>query len=259
MTLLAVATVLAMSCQETKESSKNDAEVPTTTEKHSIEPTITPISHATFVMNWGGFTWYNDPVGGAEAFEGQAKPDVVLISDIHGDHLNVETLEALEGDFQIIAPEAVYEQLTPSLQAKTKQLKNGVSMQWKDFSIQAIPMYNISEDRLQFHTKGRGNGYVLTYQDFSVYISGDTENIDEMKSLKNIDVAFVCMNLPYTMTVEQAAQGVLEFSPKKVIPYHYRGMKDGEQHFFSTEVFERLVSLENPDIKVERLNWYPEN
>ncbi len=84
-------------------------------------------------------------------------------------------------------------------------------------------MYNLTADRLKFHDKGRGNGYVLTLGGKRVYLSGDTEDILEMRALKNIDVAFVCMNLPYTMTVDQAASAVREFKPKIVYPYHYRG------------------------------------
>ena len=84
-------------------------------------------------------------------------------------------------------------------------------------------MYNLREEAKKFHEKGRGNGYVIEKNDKRVYISGDTEDIPEMRSLQNIDIAFVCMNLPYTMTVENAASAVLDFKPNKVYPYHYRG------------------------------------
>ncbi|MGA8854878.1 MAG: MBL fold metallo-hydrolase, partial [Christiangramia sp.] len=104
------------------------------------------------------------------------------------------------------------------------------------------------------HTKGRGNGYVLEKDGKRLYISGDTEDIPEMRALKNIDIALVSMNLPYTMPVDQAAEGVLAFQPKKVIPYHYRG-KEG---FSDVEEFKRLVNKGNPNIEVELMEWYPE-
>jgi L-ascorbate metabolism protein UlaG (beta-lactamase superfamily) len=107
---------------------------------------------------------------------------------------------------------------------------------------------------LKFHEKGRGNGYVLTLGMERIYISGDTEDIPEMRTLKNIDVAFVCMNLPYTMTVESAASAVLDFKPKKVYPYHYRG-SDGKS---DVDKFKTLVTEKNPDIKVLLLDWYKE-
>ncbi len=113
-------------------------------------------------------------------------------------------------------------------------------------------MYNLTAERLKYHKKGRGNGYVITLNMKRIYISGDTEDIVEMRSLKNIDYAFVCMNLPYTMTVDKAASAVLEIKPAVVIPYHYRG-KGG---FSDIERFKTLVS-KNKDIEVKLLNWYP--
>ena len=112
-------------------------------------------------------------------------------------------------------------------------------------------MYNTTPDRLQYHEKGRGNGYVVTLDDKRIYISGDTEDIPEMRKLKNIDYAFVCMNLPYTMTVEQAASAVSEFKPKVVFPYHYRG-KEGMSDI---EKFKKMVSADS-DIEVRFLDWY---
>jgi L-ascorbate metabolism protein UlaG (beta-lactamase superfamily) len=112
-------------------------------------------------------------------------------------------------------------------------------------------MYNTTSDRLNFHPKSVGNGYVVTLNNERVYISGDTEDIPEMRSLKNIDYAFICINVPYTMTPEQAASAVLEFKPKHVYPYHYR-QKDG---FSNIGKFRELVSV-NPNIEVIFLKWY---
>ena len=113
-------------------------------------------------------------------------------------------------------------------------------------------MYNLREEALKFHQKGRGNGYVLTLGEERVYISGDTEDIPEMRQLKNIDKAFVCMNLPYTMTVESAASAVLDFKPKQVYPYHYRGTEG----LSDVNKFKSIVNTGNAEIDVVQLNWY---
>ena len=102
-------------------------------------------------------------------------------------------------------------------------LGNGNNVDQIGINIEAIPMYNLTQDRLQFHDKGRGNGYVVTFGGTRVYISGDTEDIPEMRNLEDIDVAFVCFNLPYTMTESQAASAINAFRPGIVYPYHYRG------------------------------------
>jgi L-ascorbate metabolism protein UlaG (beta-lactamase superfamily) len=185
---------------------------------------IHPVSHGTFVMAWGPHPVYVDPVGGAEAFEGLPRPHVILVTDIHGDHMNVETLTALAtGPARIIAPAAVADQLPEALRERTTVLANGQTNDFMGMSFEAVPMYNLTDDRLQFHEPGRGNGYVVTVGGTRVYISGDTEDIPEMRALEDIDVAFVCFNLPYTMTEEQAASAVREFQPDIVYPYHYRG------------------------------------
>ncbi len=100
----------------------------------------------------------------------------------------------------------------------------------------------------------RGNGYIITLGKKRLYFSGDTEDIPEMRALQYIDMAFVCMNLPYTMTVESAASAVLEFKPKQVYPYHYRGTEG----LSDVVKFKELVS-KNPDIEVIQLDWYPDN
>ena len=208
---------------------------------------IIPINHATFILSVGEKTIYVDPVGGDETFKGQAKPDIILITDIHGDHLSLETVSSVKKESTvIISPQAVYDKLQDGL-----VLNNGEIRIIENIQIEAIPMYNLSEDRLKFHPKGRGNGYVITANKQRIYISGDTEDIKEMRTLTDIDFAFVCMNLPYTMTVEQAASAVLEMKPKVVIPYHYRG-KGGLSDM------DKFVSLvrENKNIEVQLLNWY---
>ena len=216
---------------------------------------IQPILHGTVVLTWNGKTIYVDPYGGAKAFAGIAPPDLILITDIHGDHLNAETLDAIETSKAVlVVPQAVADQLREGLKGKAVVVNNGKSTVQLGIPIMAIPMYNLPEDAESKHTKGRGNGYVLTLGGKMVYFSGDTEDIPEMRKLKNIDVAFVCMNLPFTMDINQAASAVLEFKPKIVYPYHYRG----QEGLNDVEGFKKLVNEKNSSIDVRLRNWYNE-
>ena len=214
---------------------------------------VNPISHATMVLEYALDVIYVDAVGGAEAFKNQKQTTIVLITDIHGDHLNVETLQTLDlTAATLVVPQAVADKLPENLAKHLIILNNSESQIVNGISIEAIPMYNLREEALKFHQKGRGNGYVLTLGEERVYISGDTEDIPEMRQLKNIDKAFVCMNLPYTMTVESAASAVLDFKPKQVYPYHYRGTEG----LSDVNKFKSIVNTGNAEIDVVQLNWY---
>lgn len=214
---------------------------------------VLPIFHGAFMMEWNQKVIYVDPYGGPNAFAGLAKPDIILITDIHGDHLDTATLNTIDiAKATFIVPQAVADQLPERFKRRVVILKNGDQETEQGVSVTAIPMYNLPDDKDARHTKGRGNGYVLKLGGKSIYISGDTEDIPEMRSLKNIDIAFVCMNIPYTMDVKQAAEGVLAFKPKVVYPYHYRG----ENGFSDTHEFQRLVTEGNPNIEVRLRNWY---
>jgi len=216
---------------------------------------IQPVLHGTVVLTWSGKTIYVDPYGGAKAFAGIADPDLILITDIHGDHLNAETLEAIKTSKAVlVVPQAVADQLSENLKGKAVVLNNGKSTTQVGIPISAIPMYNLPEDAESKHTKGRGNGYILNLGGKMVYFSGDTEDIPEMRALKDIDVAFVCMNLPFTMDINQAASAVLEFKPKIVYPYHYRG----QGGLNDVEGFKKLVDAKNASIDVRLRNWYTE-
>ena len=209
---------------------------------------IIPIKHATFAMTWDGKTIFVDPVGGAGIAKNLSPPQLVLLTDIHRDHLDEDTLDAIGGpEATVVAPPAVHEKLSEKYKKRTTVLRNGEKSTFDDIQIEAIPMYNMTEERKEFHAKGRGNGYVLTLGGKRIYISGDTEDIPEMRQLEDIDVAFVCMNLPYTMTVEQAASAVREFKPKVVFPYHSRGS--------DLEKFEGLVGQDTP-VEVRLVDWY---
>lgn len=205
---------------------------------------ITPIQHASLLIESGGKVIYIDPAQGS--YDHRPKADLILITDIHGDHMAPKIVSSLSKDSTVIlAPEAVAKTIT-----QAKIIRNGESQRFGDWQIEAIPMYNLTrgpEPGKLFHDKGRGNGYILTYGGKRFYFSGDTEGIPEMRARKNIDVAFVCMNLPYTMTPAEAAAAVKAFHPKVVYPYHY-GKSDLEE-------FKK--GLEDSGIEIRLRNWYP--
>ncbi|HMI61041.1 MAG TPA: MBL fold metallo-hydrolase [Puia sp.] len=216
--------------------------------------TIQPLVHASLVLSTSGLTIYADPTGGAANYAGIKSPDLILITDIHGDHFDVKTISAVRtASTTLVVPKAVADLLPDSLKGKVVVLNNGDKTTLSGISITALPMYNLPENPKAMHTKGRGNGYVLGIGGKNLYLSGDTQGIPEMRSLKDIDIAFVCMNLPYTMDINEAADAVLAFKPKIVYPYHYRGTGG----LSDVEGFRKLVEAGNKNIEVRLRNWYP--
>lgn len=217
------------------------------------ELSIQPIKHASVIFTIKGITIYADPTNEGD-YAGMAAPNIILVTDIHGDHFDVKKLEAIKtANAILIVPQAVADKLPPADTANLVILKNGETSKIMDISIKAIPMYNLPESPTAMHTKGRGNGYILTIGGKNIYLSGDTQGTPEMRSLKNIDVAFVCMNLPYTMDIKEAASTVLAFKPKIVYPYHYRG-KDS---LSDVNAFKTMVNAGDSKIDVRLKNWYP--
>src|SRR5882757_9678350 len=203
-------------------SARAQTERPAQTFKSSAGPIkITPVYHASLVIEAGGKVIVVDPAKPA-VFTGLPQADLILLTDIHGDHMDPALIASeSKGGTEIIAPPAVAKTVTTA-----SPISNGEKKTWGGWTIEAVPMYNLTrgpEAGKLYHDKGRGNGYVLTYGGTRIYLSGDTEGIPEMRALKNIDVAFICMNVPYTMTSEEAADAVKAFHPKVAIPYHYRG------------------------------------
>ena len=217
---------------------------------------IQPVLHSSLIIQWNQKIIYVDPYKELEIYNKYPNPSLILITDIHGDHLNLKTLESLmTKNTIIVAPLAVKEKLTDELKQKTLVMNNGELKNIIGITIEAIPMYNLPENEQSRHIKGRGNGYVLTMAHKRIYIAGDTADIPEMRKLKKIDIAFICMNLPFTMDIETAADAVLDFKPAVVYPYHFRG-KDG---FSDVEAFKAIVFEKNPEIEVRLRIWYPEN
>ncbi|WP_452224660.1 MBL fold metallo-hydrolase [Lacinutrix chionoecetis] len=250
--LIIVLAVSLTACKtDKKDETLKDEEATETKKTEAVK--ITPIEHASMVMVYKNATIYIDPTGGPESYENFEPADYVVITDIHSDHMSLETLKALDlSKAKIIAPEAVFSELPENLAASTIVINNGETRTFENFTLKAIPMYNLREEALKYHPKGRGNGYVFDFGYDEIYVSGDTEDIPEMRALKDIDKAFICMNLPYTMTVESAASAVLDFKPKQVYPYHYRGTEG----FSEVSEFKRLVNEGNKDIEVIQLDWY---
>lgn len=181
---------------------------------------ITFIGHGTLMLEWAGKTIHADPVGSLTDYSRFPKADIILITHEHGDHLDLKAVRLLSRETtQLISNAAAAEKATGG-----SVMNNGQTLEVQGIKIEAVPAYNIVNMRSPgnpYHPKGRGNGYILTFADKKVYIAGDTENTPEMKGLQNIDVAFLPMNLPYTMTPEMVADAARSFRPKILYPYHY--------------------------------------
>jgi L-ascorbate metabolism protein UlaG (beta-lactamase superfamily) len=210
---------------------------------------ITPIQHASVQVEHAGKVIQVDPAQGDLAKAKQA--DLVLITDIHGDHLSPEGIAKVrKAGAPVVMPDAVRTQVGDKVPAPIEVMANGQTRTVAGVSIEAVPMYNLQRGPAAgqlFHTKGRGNGYIVTLGGTRVYFAGDTECTPEVKALKNIDVAFMPMNLPYTMPPAEAAECVKTFKPKIVYPYHYQGQKPEEFQ----------DALKGSGIEVRLLTWYP--
>ncbi len=179
--------------------------------------TITFLGHASLMLEHNGKVIQVDPWTKQADYTKLPKADLIIITHQHPDHLDTLAIaELMKSDTRIIEPNAVYEILN-----KGTAMKNGDTMTVDGIGIEAVPAYNTTAGRDQFHPKGRDNGYVLTIGGKRIYIAGDTEDIPEMASLKKIDIAFLPMNQPYTMVPEQVADAARKIHPKILYPYHY--------------------------------------
>jgi L-ascorbate metabolism protein UlaG (beta-lactamase superfamily) len=179
--------------------------------------TITFFGHATIMMDYDGKMIYIDPVSQFADFTKQPKADLILITHSHSDHLDKVSIDDLTktGTIKISTAE-VNQKIKNSI-----VMKNGDQLEKIGVKIKAIPAYNTTKGRENFHPKGTGNGYILTFGTKNVYIAGDSENTPEMKALQNIEIAFLPMNQPYTMLPEQVADVVKVMKPKILYPYHF--------------------------------------
>ena len=201
---------------------------------------ITFIGHGTLMFTFGGKVIHVDPVGQYADYGKLPKADLILITHEHGDHLDPKVIGMLrQPGTEIVLTQVAFGQVAGGLVMANGEVKTVAGL-----TIEAVPAYNLAHKRESgepFHPKGRGNGYVITFGDKRVYVAGDTENTPEMKALKGIDIAFLPMNLPYTMTPEMVADAARAFKPKVLYPYHF-GKTDTA----------RLVALlkDHPEIEV---------
>jgi L-ascorbate metabolism protein UlaG (beta-lactamase superfamily) len=181
---------------------------------------ITFLGHGSLYFTFGGKIIHVDPFSAVADYSTLPKADMVLLAHEHMDHLDLKALNPVRTDkTMVVLPEVCAKQVEGGL-----VMKNGDVKTVGGLKIEAVPAYNIVHKRetgQPFHPKGVGNGYIITFGDKRVYVAGDTENIPEMKNIKNIDVAFLPMNLPYTMTPEMAADAARMVKPKVLYPYHY--------------------------------------
>ncbi len=260
--LTLLCTGVLASCAENRSTTAEATPPQTTTPAPSDDMTedveVHPIFHGSVVLTQGDRTIFVDPYGGAERYTSYGAPDLVLITHTHGDHLDPATLEGLDlTRATLVAPAAVMEANKNTTFADMHALANGETYDWNGVTIEAIPAYN-PPPKENFHPEGQFNGYVLEFGDDGerIYLSGDTEGVPAMRNLEDIDVAFVCMNMPYTMDIEQAADAVTDFAPAVIYPYHYRNQDETKS---DVEAFRKLVNDENPDIEVRLEDWYAEN
>jgi L-ascorbate metabolism protein UlaG (beta-lactamase superfamily) len=220
------------------------AATPAQTSVQEGDITITPLTHASFQIEYGGKVIHVDPTSPGD-YSHAKQADLVLITHDHPDHLDPAAIARVRKQgTPVVAPAAAADKIeNPTV------MSNGETKTIAGISIEALPMYNLqrgpSPGQL-FHPKGRGNGYILTLGDKRLYIAGDTECTPEMRALKNIDVAFIPMNLPYTMPPAEAAECAKAFLPKVAYPYHYRGQ--------NPEEFK--AALKGVPVEVRLFDWY---
>ena len=218
-------------------------------------PEIVPISHASAVVEWDEATVFVDPVGAQSQYAPYGTPDIVVLTHTHSDHLSVDTMIGmLARDTVVLAPQSVIDELPLMIANNTiRPFQAGTTQNVLGITFTAVPAYNIRPEAQQYDPRSCGDiGVVMDVDGTRVYFSGDTEGTPEMLALENIDTAVVAMNLPFTMGVEAAAEAVATFSPRLVIPYHYRS-SDG---FSDLDEFERILADLNPAVQVERKDWY---
>jgi len=205
---------------------------------------ITFIGHGSLMMKFNSQIIHVDPYGDLADYSQLPKADIVFITHEHGDHLDLKALENIRTEKTVIV-------LTELCAAQVKDgivMHNGETREVGGLTVNAVPAYNILNKRPDgspFHPKGAGNGYIITFGDTRIYIAGDTENIPEMKDLQNVSIAFLPMNLPYTMTPEMVADAVRAFHPRILYPYHF-----GET---DTSAIVNLLKGEDVEVRIRKM------
>jgi len=215
---------------------------------NSGDLTMTFIGHGTLMFEYNGLTIHVDPVSREAEYQNLPDADLILVTHEHGDHLDISAIkQILKDDCSVIMTQTCKNNLEDFATAVI--MRNGDVKTLKSITVEAIPAYNIEHKRPggePFHPKGQGNGYILTFDNIRILVAGDTENTPELKSLKNIDVAFLPMNLPYTMTPEMVADAAGSFRPKILYPYHYGDTDTGE-------LMELLQGEKDIEVRIRKL------
>jgi L-ascorbate metabolism protein UlaG (beta-lactamase superfamily) len=179
---------------------------------------ITPIIHGSIMFQYAGLVIHVDPVSRAD-YTAYPKADLILLTHHHLDHVDKDLINRLKKPATVIVGTPLIEETVPDIVV----MKNGDKREFFGIQVEAFPMYNIVRERspgIKYHIEGEGNAYIMNFGETRVYVAGDTECIPEMRELRNIDIAFIPINLPYTMPPEEAAECVKVFKPKIVYPYH---------------------------------------
>ena len=213
--MTAIACLMALGCQAQQQTDEF-------TTKSGKKVRFTCIKHASIQINYNGLEIQVDPVGKGMKPETDysqfPKADIILVTHEHHDHFDSDAIAQLRtASTKIYLNPAVHKMF-----GSGKALKNGDKVKIaNDITIEAVPAYNTTPGREKFHPKGRDNGYILTLDGMRIYIAGDTEDIPEMANIKDISIAFLPCNQPYTMTIDQAANAAKIIKPKVLFPYHY--------------------------------------
>lgn len=206
---------------------------------------ITFIGHGTLMLTFSNKIIHVDPVSREADYSSLPRADIILVTHEHNDHLDAKVIETISTEKTSL----IYTKKCADSVKGGIIMKNGDAKTIQDIKIEAVPAYNIVHMRRKgapFHPKGDGNGYVIAFGDKRVYIAGDTENTPEMKALKDIDIAFLPMNLPYTMTPEMVADAAKAFMPKILYPYHY-GSTD------TSKIGELLKDVEEIEVRIRKM------
>jgi L-ascorbate metabolism protein UlaG (beta-lactamase superfamily) len=204
---------------------------------------ITFIGHGSLEFEFAAKKIYVDPVSMQADFSAFPKADIILVTHQHGDHFDKAAIQKLATDNTKVVLTKKCSEDAGNIK-NTSIMSNGENATIENIKIEAVAAYNINKT---FHPKGEGNGYVITFGNKKVYVAGDTENIPEMKSLKNIDIAFLPMNLPYTMTPEMVADAATTIMPKILYPYHF-GNTD------TNKLIELLKDKKNIEVRIRKMS-----
>jgi len=207
--------------------------------------TITFVGHGTLMFRFADKVLHVDPVGREADYGSMPKADLVLVTHEHGDHLDPSAIEAIrKAETVVVCSRSCAGRLDGAIVMENDATRTEVG-----FPIEAVPAYNLVHKRdngQPFHPKGNGNGYVISFADVRVYVAGDTENTPEMKALQDIDIAFLPMNLPYTMTPEMVADAARAFRPRILYPYHF-GQTD------TAELVRLLEKVEGIEVRIREM------